>query len=529
MRKLVIFSFIWFSLLALFGCVDSNNTSILNEYKNDRKEKLKYEIEQISFSKSFQSINSSIEIIENNTDNLKILAHLDLADYSKIKIGGIIKKANNVDILISGSKDKKDKETSISVPQIIINLDKNKLNDLDNIKFNIVYEDFTPIKIKFNINDVLNKLESHFKISTKSLPRFELINIDDKIVWKIKYNNIFYKDMENTPLINLHALIDANNGNIIESEKNIISSVLDTGHVLDYIQDESILYKKSFDDKESNKIREELYDYNIDSKEKTLLYTSNFKISKGEISPSLESVSIIETSGNGNEVYIKSYDKPKIYKLLFQENFNPYIIKWKENDLLYILGSENSKSVIYTYDLDSNELSLINKINKEVEDFSIFGDYFLLTEKSESEYNKNIFQTKNWVNLKPLNSGFDANFIDDENIIYITRDENTNIDYLSINNLEENNRVRKIDGNVVSYSIFKDNIVYIKNNPNYNDYTIYNYSIEEKEISRISHIICKNAYYNCKDNIIYLNAVLPFENDNTEMIYSIDLDNIKNP
>ena len=45
----------------------------------------------------------------------------------------------------------------------------------------------------------------------------------------------------------------------------------------------------------------------------------------------------------------------------------------------------------------------------------------------------------------------------------------------------------------------------------------------------MSHVIGKNVYYNSKDNIIYLNTILPFENDNTEIIYSIDLNAIENP
>lgn len=527
MKRFLILIFISTSLLGLIGCTNADNISILSDYKINKKVKLKYEVEQMFFSKSFQSIDTAVEVIENNEDKLKILAHLGLADYSTVEINKIIMKKNIIDIHVSG--DKENSETSLSVPQLIINLNKNKLDNLEDIKFNIVYEDFSPIKIKFKINDVLNKLESHFKISSKSSPRFDLINLNDNIVWEITYNNIFYKNMDDTPLINLHALVDANSGEIIESEKNIISTILDTGHVLNYLQNESLLYKQIYDDKKNNNLKEELYSYNIADKEKTLLYSSNYKISSGEISPSLEYVSFIETNTNINEVYIMSYNKPKLLKIIFENSFNPHSIKWKDNNILYVLGKENNNSTIYTYNLDTNELTLINRLKEEIESFNIFNDYFLLIEKSDNEYNRRIFLTEDWKNLKPLNIGFDPKFINNENMAYIKKDDSLNIDYLSVYNFEENQVVRRIDGNVLSYSIFGDNIVYIKNNPSYNDYTIYNYSIKTKEKSVISNTICKNIYYNSNDNIIYLNTILPFENDNTEMIYSIDLNKIKKP
>lgn len=527
MKRYVIFMVILISLLSLLGCANPDNTSMLSDYRNNKKVSLKYDVEQMSFSKSFQTTDASIEILEDNGDNLKILAHLGLADYSTVKVDKVLMGKNLIDIYVSG--DKENNETFLSVPQIIINLNKNKLENFEDIKFNVVYEDYTPIKIKFKINDVLNKLESHFKISSSSLPRFDLINRNDSILWQITYNSIFYKDNEDTSLINLYALVDANSGDIVESDKNIISQMSDTGHILDYIQNENLLYKQKYNCKENDKLKEELYSYNIIDKEKTLLYSSNYKVSLAKISPDLENVSFLETSENGNEMYIVSSNTPKIYKILFEETFTPYMIKWSDNNKLYILGREEDKSTIYTYDLNTNELTLINKLREEIENFNIFNDYFLLVEKSDNEYNKRIFLTKDWKKLKPLNIGFNPKFIDDNNIVYIKKDESTNIDFLSIYNLEENEVVRRIDRNVVSYSIFEDNIVYIKNNPSYNDYTMYNYSTKTKENTYISNIMCRNVYYNSRDDIIYLNTTLPFDNDDTEMIFSIDLNKIKNP
>ena len=127
--------------------------------------------------------------------------------------------------------------------------------------------------------------------------------------------------MKDTPLIDLYALVDANSGDIIESDKNIISQMSDTGHILDYMQNESLLYKQKYNSKEHDKLKEQLYSYSIVDKKNTLLYSSNYKISSGKISPDLENVSFLETSENGNEMYIVSSNTPKIYKILFEETF----------------------------------------------------------------------------------------------------------------------------------------------------------------------------------------------------------------
>lgn len=525
MRKKFILIFTLSTLLVLFGCSNSNNVSILNDQTDAKKELLKYDIEQISFSKSFQSIDPSVEIVANNKNNLKLLAHLGLSDYSTVKVNKILMEKSNIDIYVSGDKD--DKKTSLSVPKMVINLNKDKINDLENIKLNILYDDFTPIKIKFNINDVLNKLESHFKISTKSSPRFDLITKDDNIYWEITYSSIFYKSLRDTPLINLYALVDANSGEIIESDKNIISSVLDNGHILDYIRNQALIYKQIYKDGENTKSKEQLYTYNIKTEKKDLLYTSNYKISSGEISPNLKKISFIESSENGNEVYITSNKKSKVYKVPFDDNFNPQVIKWKGNNILYILGNENNNSTIYTYNLADDKSTLIKKLNKEFEDFSIFNDQFLLIEKSNNRYNKNILLTKDFKELQRLNNGFSPKFIDDENIAYLNKDEDSNINHILLYNLKNEKIISTIDSDVVSFSVYNNSIIYIKNNPNYNDFTLYNYSIDNKVKSYISYIMCKNVYYNTDNNILYLNTILPFEDNDIERIYLIDLNNIK--
>src|SRR5699024_6760820 len=215
----------------------------------------------------------------------------------------------------------------------------------------------------------------------------------------------FYKSLRDTPLINLYALVDANSGEIIESDKNIISSVLDNGHILDYIRNQDLIYKQIYKDGENTKSKEQIYTYNIKTEKKNLLYTSNYKISSGEISPNLKKISFIESSENGNEVYITSNKKSKVYKVPFDDNFNPQVIKWKGNNILYILGNENNNSTIYTYNLADDKSTLIKKLNKEFEDFSIFNDQFLLIEKSNNRYNKNILLTKDFKELQRLNNG----------------------------------------------------------------------------------------------------------------------------
>ena len=519
-RVLLLIIAVFITLLSSACNFKKTNTTDLIENSTFEEEKINYEIEQILFSKSFQSIEPTVEIITKN-NKLRILASLGLSEYSSVSIDKIVKKGNEVNIHVSGTSDKRN--LRLAVPQVVMELKNINTKSINDLKFKVIYEDYTPLKIKFAINDIVNKVQSHFKVSLKGMPDFNLTKSKDTIVWDIKYNSIFDKEEIDIPLVNLTAQIDANNGNIIESEKINISSFLDHGHVLSYIPDKYILYKKSIEDDKTDNTIEQLWSYNIANEEKTLLYCSHFKISSAEFSPDLKYISLLETNDQNSELYIITEDDLRPYKVFFESNFNPKTISWSKDNILYLIDN-NKKSTVYSYNAENQIIDLIGTINKNIESLIIIDDKFIIIEKNEDDINSIISLTTNWKSFKNIALGFRPRFINENMISYLQKDNKNDLNSLIIYDLESRTNIRNINENILNYEILPDgNIVYINKNIDNNNFTLFKYFIDNKSISEIANLIGEKIYYDESKNTAYLNIVLPFENEKTEVIYAIDL------
>lgn len=524
MKRFILMVATLFIALVFSACSSMKKDSDTLVDARFEEEEIKYEIEQILFSKSFQSIEPSVEIITNN-NKLKILASLGLSECSGIKVNEIIKKGSEVNIHVSGIYEKKD--LRLAVPQVIMELKKSKLKKIENLKFNIVYDDYIPLKIKYSINDVLNKIQSHFKVSTKGTPIFNLIRIDDNIVWDIGYNSIFDKENPDIPLVNLSAQVDANTGDIINSEKVFISTSIDSGHILNYINNDHILYKKVLLDNDSNKTAEQLWGYDVVNNEKFMLYSSNFKISSAQYSPDLRYVSVMEVSDSGSDLYIIPLDDKRAYKISFETNFNPKTMRWNENNVLYLVENGADSSTIYSYDVESNKANLIGTFDKNIENLMIISDKFLVAEKTDNEFNKKISITSNWDKFKLIGNGFSPKFLNENTVTYLHKDEDSDLNSLFIYDINEKDLIDKVEENILNYEILPDRtIVYVKKNTNKSDFTLVKYSIEDQKSVSLANLIGDKVYYDENNKLVYLNIVLPFDNEKTEMIYSLDLSKI---
>src|SRR5690554_3788436 len=98
MKQFLFFVIVGFMMLILLSCSPINNVPMtVEDDMTFEEEQIKYNIEQIIFSKSFQSTEPSVEVISNK-NNVKILASLGLAEYSDIIINKIVKKGNIINI-----------------------------------------------------------------------------------------------------------------------------------------------------------------------------------------------------------------------------------------------------------------------------------------------------------------------------------------------------------------------------------------------------------------------------------------------
>lgn len=518
-KKIIILLFLSISTL-LIGCSSAEETIMDAASSSKIKENIEYTIEQIYFSKSFQSIAPHIKASEVDGKK-KISLNLGLSDYSEISIDDMKLEGDQFNIYVSGHKDPS--TSNLSVPQIILELRDNSIEDFKNMDFNIIYNDYDYIDIKYNINDVLNKLESQFELALNSSPSFNLKKINDKILWEIEYTNIVSKDGEDYPLINLSANVDANTGELLEYEKENISSVIDMGSILDFNNENSFLYEKTVDIRK-DKSENQLWLFDSVKKEKTLIYNCSLPISTAATSDDLSNIAFIEKNEDLNQAYIYSRDDDKVYKLQLESDFNPQIIRWKTNDLLYLLENKKNRSLIYSYDLKTNNIDLVSETNKNISNMIVGENGFIVAETKEKSTNKELSYTSDFKEYKNINKGFNPKFINNTSIAYLENDEKLDLDYLVIYDLEDEKIVSKIMEDVVAYKAgSSENIIYLKNNPNYKDFTLSNYSIGLKESTDLIDIIDKNVYYNDKENLIYLNVGLPINDENLNIIYSIKL------
>lgn len=522
MKRILLIIVIVLAIALVFsGCNSNKNNSVTLGDARFEDEEIKYEIEQILFSKSFQSIEPSVEIITNN-NKLKILASLGLSECSGVNINSVIKKGSEINIHVSSTYNKRD--LRLAVPQVIMELKKTKLKNVENLKFNIIYDDYTPLKIKYGINDVLNKIQSHFKVSTKGAPVFNLVKVDDNIVWDISYNSIFDKENPTIPLVNLSARVDANTGDIINSEKVFISSSLDKGHILNYMKDGHILYKKVVLDNDTNKTIEQLWDYNAINNEKIMIYSSNSKISSAQFSSDLQYVSVIELNDNGSELYIIPLDNKRAYKISFENKFIPKTMKWNDKNILYLVENNDDNSRIYSYDIENDETNIVGNFDKNIENLIVSGDQFLIVEKIDNNPNSKISITTNWDKFTLIGYGSSPKFLNESMISYLHKEEANDLNSLLIYDANVKDVIYKIKANILNYEILPDkNIVYVKKNTNNSDYSLIKYSLNDQSSIDIADLISDKIYYDESRKLVYLNIVLPFDNEKTEMIYSLDL------
>ena len=385
----------------------------------------------------------------------------------------------------------------------------------------MIHNDYDYINIKFNINDVLNKLKSNFKLALNSSPNFNLIREDDRYIWDIEFNNIISRESSNYPLINLKAKVDANTGEIIDHKKVNLTKTIDMGNILNYQDKGAFVYKKSSDLKDDHS-KTELWYYNTLDESKKMIFSSENTISCPKISMDLENVAFIEKTDSFSNVYIYSNKDSKSFKLNFENEFKPQFLEWKDNNKLYLLESQENASLIYSYDLADNNIEIVSRTNKIISSF-VGSEYgFIVSERNDKGDNKLLYFTEDFKNFKEIDLGFDPRFLNEKSIIFLVNDEDFDMDYLMVYDLEKERIVSKLEKDVIKYSIISDNILlYVTNNPKYKDYTLSKYYLDLNTSLDILNIVDPKVYYNSDENLIYLNLNLPFED--SDIIYTINL------
>ncbi|WFA09147.1 hypothetical protein [Tissierella sp. Yu-01] len=512
--------------ISLAGC-SIDDLPFLNkdtQTLSDNDEEIKYKIDKVILSKGYQSIEPKVEVIKKNNE-IQLLVNVGLLETSGIQIEQVVKKGNIINIHVVNEINEEDMQ--LAVPQIALDLKSTKLTNLENIKFNIINENFEPISFKLGLNDAINKVKSDFNVTANTVPEANLKRIDDRFIWDITYYSIFDKDNPETPLVNLSVELDANSAQIIQSKKGFISSYIDDGHVLDYIMDKYILYLKSEIDPNTTLKTESIWRYDIKKNEKTRLYFTNLNILSACYSPDYKYISVIENNGTSNELYIISTNENKAYKVLIEDVFVPSLTRWKDKSNLFVLVNDLESTKIYNYNIKNDITELIIDSKKNIADFRIYNDIYIIVENHDTQINKNIYITTDWEDMKYIDNGFYARLINDNSIAYLKKNEKDDRNILYIYDIENDKLHDKIDLNVASISVLPENELFVvEKNQTVNDFTIYEYNQKNKELTSITKVNSDRIFYNKDKNLIYVDLVVPFEAEKSEIIYSVDLEKL---
>ena len=262
MKKFLFLLIFVFFLYSLTGCQLLENKSFTLKERAE-EETLNFKIENIVLSKGFQSTDPSVEILKKG-DSPRLMASLGIVESSGVTVDKITKSQNSVNIYINKISDKG--KAQLAIPQIMIEIQSPMEEKLEDLSFNIINQNYEPIHLKFNKKEILNSIYSQHKISTNNVPNVSLTKPNDNIIWNVDFKNIYDKENYKSPLINFNVKVDALTGKIIDSKKINISNYIDDGHLLDYIPNKYILYKKQETNKDGD--FENLWAYDIKTKEK---------------------------------------------------------------------------------------------------------------------------------------------------------------------------------------------------------------------------------------------------------------------
>ncbi|NLJ99208.1 MAG: hypothetical protein GX320_08105 [Tissierellia bacterium] len=521
MKKILFLFIITILLVAVLGCTSNNQDKTLVA-EDVEEEPIDYKIEKIVLSKGFQSLAPNVEVLKKGT-RLKLLASPGLLESSGVTIDKITKSGKEINIYVQSLANEEKKQ--LSTPQILLEINDPIIKKLEEVHFNIISQNYEPISLKLDKNQILNKVYSDFNIEPTSIPSVELTKLKDSFIWNISFDNVFNDEDSKFSLVNLDVAVDANTGEIIESTKDDISTYIDEGVLLDYIPHKALLYKRQHIEKEDE--YDSLWIYNIETGDRSNLYTSRYKIHSALFNPDSEHISFIETDESKSDIYVASISDKIAYKITPVNKLQPKLMRWVDNNKLYFMDIDNSGTTLFEYNVDENKSTRKFYLDKTVENFDINDDNILFVEYDKALVNKNIYLTKDGSNLENIGTGFQATFLNNNNIVYLKNIEKEDKNILHIYNADRETEYKDLEHSITNYFKLDDNnIILTKKNSCNNDYILARYNLPEKSATSIANINSDKIFYDSEKAKAYVNLAPPPDKDKHNIIYSIDLNKL---
>jgi hypothetical protein len=268
--------------------------------------------------------------------------------------------------------------------------------------------------------------------------------------------------------------------------------------------------------------------YNVNDNTKRILYSTSSEIIDAQYSPSYDSITILESNFGVNQLYIINKGENKAYKVMLDAPINPSIVRWKDNENLYILGKTDITSAIYNYNIVDNTVELINYMYADIVGIQVQNNDVLVTIKDKKSDKYSIKLTSDLINFEIEKEGYMPRFINENYIGYLVFNEKNNTNNLVLLNRENKKIHNTIDLNVSNYYGLDDNsIIVISKNQINNDFTLLRYYFKNKNIESIINITSDKAFYDSKNELLYIDFKIPYESDKSKVIFSLNLDKFK--
>lgn len=501
-------------LFLIFNKMDSRDS------KNS-KLKPEFTVEQVILSQGFQNTDSRIELSRKN-NQLTLMVSPGLIKSTGVDVSKIEEKDGIYNIHIVNSSYS---SAELVIPQITILISEVTASQAESMKFNIVNENYTPIAINYGIVDILNKIKSDFKITTDRYPSTKLVEENNEPLWIINYDSIYDLGSIEIPVIDLKIKVNANSGEVIESSKGLISTFHDFGTILGFVPKKGILY--SHTDKITSDNILMLYDF--DANEKSELYRTYSNIESAHLSPDGSHVALLEKNSDATVAFVVSINNGKAIRIDSKQNMIPEKLLWINNYEIQLLNNFlDQQTQILVYNLNDNSWKTSYNLMMDLCTLETIKDTVLASEFIGEEMNNRILIDSNSSGLQFVDYGFCPKILNEKLGMYLQNKDASTENILKIFNFDTLDTVYESTFNVsVARQISPDTIIIIEKLPGNSNFHARLLNTGNMKLSNLGVTNSSSIYFDQESERVYANPSIMYKEELVEIIYSVDLADLK--
>lgn len=506
------------SCLLLMGCSKIN--SVFLSESGAESTDVNFYIDKTILSTSYQNTSPRAEIIKDRSEN-KILIYGGLVECSNVDVSKIKLEGTSLKIHLNISKDI---NSQLFIPQLTVII-TDDISNLSSLDLEVVCDNYDPIKVNYNLVDIINKTKADYGLYSSTFPDVKIINNDDKYLWAVSFENVFQKENEEVPIINLDIYVDMKTGDIVKTNRTLVSNLIDYGNILFHSYGNGFVYLNDVIDESGNANSHNLYFYDLKSEAKKLILSTTTSITNAQMCNCSNNISFIDEQGNA---YVYIYKDNIIKKIEELNGKSIDKLSWKNENELYLLDiSGENDSRIYLYNISEQKYSLYCQLNKNIVNIKSYGDDIVIEELLYPEKNNNIYLINELGELNYVDQGYKTSIMNNDSLAYLKFDESRNTNSLYIYDLNKNLLISSIEKDFVYFTqTSKSNILAMENTGNSDLYQAYIIDLNNSELKQLGKVFGLKSFYDTDHDKIYINSQLPNDANSNPIIFSIKAANL---